>query len=89
MRKKDLYRYVYPICNEKNDEIFKKTCLLIENGLGGLKKETAFPLLDLGMIQIYYYGERKIAVYNDGCIEAVCVCSDTDIGHILGVESIY
>lgn len=89
MRKKDLYRYVYPICNERNEEVFKRTCLLIENSLGGLKKESSLFLLDSSTLQIYYYGERKIAVYNDGCIEAVCVCADIDIGNILGVDSIY
>ena len=89
MRKKDLYRYVYLICNKQDESVFFETCRIIEDNLDVLKERGTFEIFDMSVVQIYYYGDRKIAVYNDACIGVVCVCSDVDIGNILGVDSIY
>ncbi|MBQ5667027.1 MAG: hypothetical protein IIV40_02515 [Oscillospiraceae bacterium] len=41
MRKKDKYRYLYPIHNEMSKTEFSKTCRKIQKGLKGLSREDA------------------------------------------------
>lgn len=89
MRKKDLYSYLFPIYGEANNRIFKKTCKKIERKLEGLEEEELIRNVEFSRIQIYHYEGMKIAVFNDFTVDAVYVCSDVDIGYILGVDSIY
>lgn len=89
MRKKDKYRYLYPIYNEMSKKEFSKTCRKIQNGLKGLEREEIIEDIGYSQIQIYYLEGQKIGVYNDECIDAVYVCSDVELSEILGVNSIY
>ena len=89
MRKKDLYRYVYPIHKKYDLDMLTAVCKHIESNFGGLIKEKPFGLFDLTAVQKYSFGDRKIAVYCDGSVDAVYVCSDVDLSGVLGVESIY
>ena len=89
MRKKDKYKYLYPIYNEMSQKEFSKACKKIRKGLKGIKSEKIIEGIGYSQIKIYDFEGRKIGVFNDDCIEAVYVCSDIEISHILGVESIY
>lgn len=89
MRKKDKYRYLYPIHNEMSKTEFSKTCRKIQNGLKGLEREEIIEDIGYSQIQIYYFEGQKIGVYNDECIDAVYVCSDVELSEVLGVNSIY
>ena len=89
MRKKEKYRFLYPINNEMSKRIFSKTCRKIKKGIKGLESEKIIEGIGYSQIQIYYYEGLKIGVFNDEFVEAVYVCSDVDLSGGLGVESIY
>ena len=89
MRKKDKYRYLYPIHNEMSKTEFSKTCRKIQKGLKGLEPEEIIEDIGYSQIQIYHFEGQKIGVYNDDCIDAVYVCSDVELSEVLGVNSIY
>ncbi len=89
MRKKDKYRYLYPIYNEMSKREFSKTCRKIKNGFNDLEEEEIIEGIGHSQIQIYRYEGQKIGVYNDETIDAVYVCSDVELNEILGVNSIY
>ena len=89
MRKKDMYRYVYPIHNKNDTNVAIDVCNLIVENFAGLEKDEPCLFFDLTVRQTFFYGERKISVYCDELVDAVYVCSDIEISHILGVESIY
>ena len=89
MRKKDKYRYLYPIHNEMSKTEFSKTCRKIQKGLKGLEPEEIIEDIGYSQIQIYHFEGQKIGVYNAECIDAVYVCSDVELSEVLGVNSIY
>ena len=89
MRKKDKYRYLYPVHNEMSKTEFSKTCRKIQKGLKGLEPEEIIEDIGYSQIQIYHFEGQKIGVYNDECIDAVYVCSDVELSEVLGVNSIY
>ena len=89
MRKKDKYRYLYPIHNEMSKTEFSKTCRKIQKGLKGLEPEEIIEDIGYSQIQIYHFEGQKIGVYNDECIDAVYVCSDVELSEVMGVNSIY
>ena len=89
MRKKDKYRYLYPIHNEMSKTEFSKTCRKIQKGLKGLEPEEIIEDIGYSQIQIYHFEGQKIGLYNDECIDAVYVCSDVELSEVLGVNSIY
>lgn len=89
MRKKDKYRYLYPIHNEMSKTEFSKTCRKIQKGLKGLEPEEIIEDIGYSQIQIYHFEGQKIGVYNDECLDAVYVCSDVELSEVLGVNSIY
>ena len=89
MRKKDKYRYLYPIHNEMSKTEFSKTCRKIQKGLKGLEPEEIIEDIGYSQIQIYHFEGQKIGVYNDECIDAVYVCSDVELSEVLRVNSIY
>ena len=89
MRKKDKYRYLYPIHNEMSKTEFSKTCRKIQKGLKGLEPEEIIEDIGYSQIQIYHFEGQKIGEYNAECIDAVYVCSDVELSEVLGVNSIY
>ena len=89
MRKKDKYKYLYPILNEMSKREFYKTCRKIKRGIKGVKPQKTIEGIGYSQIKTYQLDGLKIGVFNDEFVEAVYVCSDVDLSGVLGVESIY
>ena len=89
MRKKDKYKYLYPILNEMSKREFSETCRKIKRGVKGVKPQKTIEGIGYSQIKTYQLDGMKIGVFNDEFVEAVYVCSDVDLSGVLGVESIY
>ena len=83
------YRYSYNISMEANEKEFVDICELLQKMLPDIKKRECFTDVDGSLIQIYYYLNEEIAVYNDYYVDAVYINSNTRLDDIIGKKSIY
>jgi len=57
-------KYKYEIHNKPNDEVFYRTCTLLEKYMPTLKREFFFIDFDGTFIQVFDFNEKKITVRN-------------------------
>ena len=78
--------YSYTISKEPSNELFLKTCQLIENSLQPLEKEKIIIDVDGSCIQKYHMPQGVIKVFNDFEVYALYVDSDIDLSNIWSEE---
>lgn len=74
-----MYHYEYKICNQTDEEIFKKQCAALEKNIPNLIKSDLLVDVDNSKIQRYNLNDDKIVVYNNYNVGAVYIKSDIDI----------
>lgn len=77
MRKE--YRYSYTICNQMDEDLFKKQCEAIENHVTGLTKKNFLEDVDGSAYQYYQHDNGEILVCNSSIVGALYVDSDFDL----------
>lgn len=82
------YKYSYRISPERDKKAFKKACKTIETKLKRVKKEKLLMDVDSTLIQIYYYENEEIIVYDDYVVDAVYIKSNYPLEDVLGLQSI-
>lgn len=71
--------YEYIICNQADEEIFRKQCAALEKRLTGIKKTQFLHDVDDSKIQGYILDGKTIHVYNDCYIGVVRIKSQIDL----------
>ena len=71
--------YEYEICNDCDEEIFRKQCLALEKHIPGLEKGRFLTDVDGTLIQLYFLDGKKIRVTNDCTIGSVSVESEIEL----------
>lgn len=56
--------FEYLICNFADKEIFEKQCLALEKNIKELRKDKQLVDVDGSTIQSYFFGDKKVTVYN-------------------------
>jgi hypothetical protein len=69
----------YTICNQHNEEIFRKQCEALEKNIPGLVKGTLLQDVDNSKIQVYDLNQAIICVHNSYYLDEVYVESDIDL----------
>ena len=75
--------YSYTISKEPSNELFLKTCKLIESGLQYLEKEKMLIDVDGSCIQKYHIPQGIIKVCNDFEVYALYIDSDIDLENVI------
>jgi hypothetical protein len=75
-------KYDYPIHPDNSPDIFRSTCVLIDNNIKYTKKEELLVDVDGSTYQEYYVDKNKIVVFDDYDVGAVYVESDIDLSHL-------
>ncbi len=83
------YRYSYNISAKANEKEFVDICELLQKMLPNIKKREPLIDVDGSLIQIYYYSNEEIVVYNDYYVDAVYINSNIKLDDIIGKKSIY
>jgi hypothetical protein len=69
----------YCICNQVDDEIFKKQCKALEDRIPTLKKDDLLLDVDGSETQIYKLNDEKVLVHNSYYLDEVYVESEVDL----------
>lgn len=69
----------YLICDQANEEIYKRQCKALEDHIPNLTKERELVDVDESRIQRYHLGQNEIFVYNSFYLNAVYIKSDIDL----------
>ena len=76
----------YTLWNQPDNDLFLKTCSLIENHVAEITKEKLLIDVDGSCFQTYRIPQGMIKVSNDFEVYALYVDSDIDLTNILGVK---
>ncbi len=77
MQKK--FKYSYAICDQADDEIFRKQCIALENHIPNLIKERLLEDVDGSLYQEYHHEKGELIVCSEIPVGAVYIDSDFDI----------
>lgn len=69
----------YAICNQYDEEIFKKQCKALEMKVPGIVKKDMLHDVDDSKTQIYHLNQAVIYVHNSHYLDEVYVESDIDL----------
>lgn len=75
---KKTYLYEHMICNQADDDIFRRQCKALEENIPGLVKGELIQVFDLDR-QIYSLNAAEVVVENDLYIDGVFIRSDVDL----------
>ena len=76
----------YTLSDRPDNELFFKTCSLIEKHISEITKDKLLIDVDGSCFQTYHIPQGVIKVSNDFEVYAVYVDSDIDLTNILGVK---
>lgn len=71
--------FMYNICNQADEELFRKQCQALENRIPGLQAEELLEDVDGTKIQRYRHHKGTVKVKNDVQVDAVYVESDFEL----------
>lgn len=77
MQKK--YKYSYTVCDQADDEIFRKQCIALETHIPNLTKEKLLEDVDGSLYQEYHHENGELIVCSEIPVGAVYIDSDFDI----------
>jgi hypothetical protein len=69
----------YTICNQCDEEIFRKQCEALEKNVPGLAQKELLQDVDDSKIQIYDLNHAMISVHNSQYLNEVYIESDIDL----------
>lgn len=71
--------YEYNICNQADEEIFKKQCKVLEDKIPNLEKHELLMDVDGSKIQGYTLDDKEIKIYNSYYIGEVFIKSQIEL----------
>ncbi len=71
--------FEYTICNQADENIFRKQCLALEKNIPDLIKENTLEDVDGSLTQLYSLYNKRVSVHSSENIGAVYVESDVDL----------
>lgn len=71
--------FEYNICNQNDNEIFKKQCTALEKNIPEIIKSKLLTDVDGSQTQIYLKGDKRITVHNSVYLNEVYIKSDVDL----------
>ncbi len=74
--------FEYTICNEANQDIFKRQCAALVKNIDNLQKGTYIKDVDNSEIQEYILDGKKLTVHNSVYLNSVYIKSEFDLDKI-------